>query len=188
MRQAMSSGLIAATRSAMSSGRAAPSASTSSQARMFSPAPSIAITCAYVRHVQGRLADRSLSGGFEAMTSARAAIAEDVAVVLDRIGRVGGNGDRAGAHDRQIGDDPFRPALGGEHGPVAGRDAERDKAARQPADLARGLGPAHRLITAVFLSPQERSVAAPRGGGEEHRRQAVDGVVIHGVPVVLAVA
>ena len=167
MMQAVSSGVSAATRSAMSSLPSPPRASTSSQAAQIDRA----------RRGRRRLDRddrahaRHLLGGGEHPRGQRrgrddhrprAAVAEDVAVVLDRVGRIGRDGDRAGAHDREVGDDPFRPVLRDQRDPVARLDAERAQAARQPASPARAASrPGQRPVAAVALGPQERPVAAP---------------------------
>jgi len=73
---------------------------------------------------------------------AGAAVAEDVAMVVDRVGYIGRYRGRAGGNHREIGDDPFRPVLRDQHDPVAGFDAERDQPPRQPADGIGRRGPA----------------------------------------------
>ena len=167
MMQAMSSGASAATRSAMSSGSAAPA-----------PAPSSQACTATWPRLAGRLdrddrAARSapapppgareppMRGGRDDHRP-RAAIAEDVAVVVDRVGDVGRHGDRAGAHDREIGDDPFRPVLGDERRP--GRRGSTPSATRPRASRltwSRRLGPAYAAGTCRRAWPTG-TAASPR--------------------------
>ncbi len=109
-----------------------------------------------------------------------AAVREDVAMVLDGVGRVGGNGDGAGGHDGEIGDQPFRPVLGDEGDAVAAPDPERAQAARQRAHLTRRLAPGERPVASRALGPEEGLVALPRRLVEQHRRQAGTGLEIHG--------
>src|SRR6185437_15706411 len=64
---------------------------------------------------------------------------------------------------------------------VAAQDAELAQAARQRRDLTRRLAPGDRAIGAVMLGPQEGRIAAPRRLGEEHRREAGAGPIIHAI-------
>ena len=105
---------------------------------------------------------RSASAAVETIDRPRAAVAEDVAVVLDRVGGIGRHGDRADAHDRQVGDDPFRPVLGDQRHPVAAarrRARSRPRASRR---TSRGdLAPSLAAGTRRRASPTETAVAAP---------------------------
>jgi hypothetical protein len=96
--------------------------------------------------------------------------------------RVAGEGrhrDGADRHDGEVGDQPFRPALGDQRDAVAGGDAERRQAARQPLDLRGDLAVAQRTKRALLLVPQEGFVAEPFGLREEQSRQAWPGALIH---------
>ena len=103
-------------------------------------------------------------------------------MVVDGMGDIGRHRDRPGAHDRQIGDHPFRPVLADQPDPLAAADPERFEADRQPTHLARRLGPADRLVGTLALSPQKRLVAESSRLLEEHRRQTPAAVVIHSSP------
>jgi len=110
---------------------------------------------------------------------AGAAVAEDVAVVVDRVGDIGRHGDAAGAHDGDIGDHPFRPIFGDQGDPIAGLEAERDQAARQSADSIRRVNPAQRLVLPVALDPEKRPLGPLSRDLKKHRRQAAKARVIH---------
>src|SRR6516165_5497216 len=108
-----------------------------------------------------------------------------MAMILHRVGHITGDGDRAGAHDCEIRDDPFRAVLADQPDPLAAADPERSQAERQPAHVACRRGPAERLIASGLLGPQKRFVAETLGLLEEHRRQAAAAVVVHFPPSLL---
>src|SRR6516165_2518025 len=105
-------------------------------------------------------------------------------MIFDRMGYIGRNGDRSGAHDGQIGDDPLRSVLADQPDPLAAANPERSEAERQPTHIARRSGPADRLIATRMLGPQKRLVAKPSRLVKEHRRQAAAAVVVHSSPVL----
>ena len=77
---------------------------------------------------------------------AGARIAEDMLVIAGGVGGVGRNGDAAGGHDAEVGDQPFRPVLADQHAP--GRPASSPMRLRlvgQRRHLPRRLVPADRL-------------------------------------------
>ena len=129
----------------------------------------------------GRREDPGREGRLRNEDRACAAVREDVPVVLDGMGHIGRDGNRPGGHDRQIGDDPFRPVFA--TSPTRSpRRSERSEAERQPADVARRRRPADGPIPAVLLGPQKRLVAEPSRLRKKHRRQAAAAVVIHASP------
>ena len=109
-------------------------------------------------------------------------------VILDGMGHIGRDGNRAGGHDRQIGDDPFRPIFADKPDPLAAADSERSEAERHPADVARRGRPVDGPIMAVPLGPQKRLVAEALRLRKKHRRQAAAAVVIHASSSVLPIA
>jgi hypothetical protein len=115
---------------------------------------------------------------------ARAAVREDVPMVVDRMRHIGRDSDCADAHDGQIGDDPLRSVLADQPDPLAATNPERSEAERQPAHIARRRGPADCLIATRMLGPQKRLVAKPSRLVKEHRRQAAAAVVVHSSPVL----
>ena len=108
-----------------------------------------------------------------------ARIGQDMAVIVGRVGRVGGHRHGAGGHDREVGDDPVGPVLRDQHDAVAARDAERAQAARQRRDLVGDGAPRLRPVRAAVLRPQEGCVAARQGAVEKHRRQIGPHLVAH---------
>ena len=162
---------------AMSSGRAAPRARTSSHDRTstalaWPAAGSIAITVCTVSTWLAAASTRADKAGLETITARSAAVGEDVAMVLDGVGRVGRHRDRPGAHDRQIGDDPFRPVLGHQADPLAGPMPSARSPLRQPPDVARRRRPVDRPIAPVALDPQR---TACRRAGPPVRRTSPAG-------------
>src|SRR5215469_4564954 len=103
-------------------------------------------------------------------------------MVVDGMGHIGRHRDCTGAHDRQIGDHPFRPVLADQPNPLAARDPEGSQAECEPANVARRGRPSDRLVGSSALGPQKRSVGEPRRLLEKHRRQAAAAVVIHSSP------
>ena len=65
-------------------------------------------------------------------------------MVFDGMGRVTRDGDRSGAHDRQIGDDPFRPVFGDKTDTIAVAYPERSEAEGYPSDIGRRRRPGRR--------------------------------------------
>ena len=123
-------------------------------------AGSIAMTAVHRCDLLGRRERPAPTRRLRDDDDARAAIAEDVAVVVDGVGDIGRDGDRAGAHDREIGDHPFRPVFGDEHDPVAAARYPSERARAPAGSRPRRLRPAQRLVLAVPLGPQKRLVAA----------------------------
>jgi hypothetical protein len=98
-----------------------------------------------------------------------AGIVHDMLVVPLGIGRVGGDGDAARGHDREVRDQPFRPVLRDQHHSVARAEAEPLQRRGHRRDLPGRLAPASRAPLASALRPEEWRVALLPGAGKEHR-------------------
>jgi hypothetical protein len=87
-------------------------------------------------------------------------VGQDVGDVLgDRRG-VDGGGRRAGAHDREVGDDPLVARVGRDAHALLGLDAEGDEARREAGHLGAGLLPGDRLPGLAHREPVGLVVAA----------------------------
>ncbi len=78
----------------------------------------------------------------------RTAVLEQVGVLARGVGGVGRHRDRARRHDREVGDQPFRPVLGDQQHAVAGRHAPGAQGARQQPHLVRDALPRPRPVGA----------------------------------------
>ena len=108
-----------------------------------------------------------------------AAVVEQVAMLALAVGGVRRHGHRARGHDGEIGDQPFRPVLGGEDDALARLHAQRAQAPRQRADLGCDFAPGERLVAAGAPAPNERPFAVARGLVEEHHDQVAPAFLSH---------
>ena len=109
----------------------------------------------------------------------RARIRQNVGMVGDKIGGVGGDGNRARRHDRELGNQPLGAVLRHQHHPVSFIDAKRFETAGECRYAAGDFGPTVRLVSAVFFRPQEGFVPMLLGLVEEHGHKIWPSVLGH---------
>ncbi len=98
-------------------------------------------------------------------------VAQKIGEIVAGAGGVGGDGDPAGQHDREVGHAPFRPILGQDQHSLARCEALRREAACDELRFVPGAAPAPRPIDVVGLRPQERALATLGGRPLEHGHQ-----------------
>ena len=108
----------------------------------------------------------------------RTRILQDMKMVALGVGRIGGHGDAARGHDRQVGDAPFGAVFGDQHHAVAGVQSQSAQRFGHQAHPPRDLGPAQRLPGPLALGQQHRLVVKLVGAGEEQGDQIGAGVEI----------
>gem|GEM_PF-6407453 len=107
---------------------------------------------------------------------AGARILQDVNVIARGVGGVGGHGNAARRHDRQVRKAPLGPVLRHDQRPVARLQTHAPQRGRHQADLARGLRPARGVPGSVLLRPEHGRIAQPVRPLEKQRYQ-VGGLV-----------
>ena len=108
-------------------------------------------------------------GGHDGRAGAR--IAQDMRMVLGRVGAVGRHRHGADRHQRGLGDRIFRPVLGADQHTVAGRDPGGKQFAGAGSRHSGEVCPRDLLPGATAEHAQHRPVRPPAGRSEHHRRQ-----------------
>ena len=111
-----------------------------------------------------------------------AAVRQHMLMVGDGVRRIGGHRDCADRHDRQIRDQPFRPALRDQGHPVAAVDPGGAQPVGQGGHLVRDLTPRQRVPVVILFPPKKRPVAENFGPFKEQGRQIGYCRVVHAFP------
>ena len=138
--------------------------------------PSIRITASSAAAGGGRPgSSRAVAGRDDG--GLRAGVLQDVARLRRGERRIDRHRDRAGGKDREVGDQPLRPALGHDRDAIAGADAER---AQARARASRMRSKSSLLESQSIPSGRQRPMSFGFGNRPRHvKRQVGDGVDVN---------
>ena len=103
-----------------------------------------------------------------------AGIAKHVRMIARRVGRVGRNGNAAGGHDPEIGDQPLGPVLADQRHAVAGLQPDTLERCARRRDLPRRLSPADRRHSPARLAHRNGLSPFSRARVQEQRNEIVE--------------
>ena len=123
---------------------------------------------------------RSARAAVETIAARGAAVAQDVGVIVDGVGGVGRHRHGADRHQRGLGDRVFRPVLGTDQHPVAGRHAGGAQAAARRTAACGRIRPRSCRARRRRGTPAASACSARCAPGEHHRGQIRPGrVALH---------